>query len=242
MCVFLSLSMHKAQIKKQYDLKDISEDLFAATYVQSAFEFKSWPVISGQDQSSLSLMNWGLIPRWVKDEKTALKLRTQTVNARIETVEEKPSFRQAVARNRCLVIADGFFEFREVNKQKYPYFIRLKGQEVFSMAGIFDEWAHPGTGEIVHSFSILTTSANPLMERIHNRKKRMPVILTKEDEKAWLDFSTPANSFEHPFPSEQMEAWTVSRLLTSRTEDRNVMEVLDKVHYPELVMADGLNI
>lgn len=242
MCVFLSLRMNKAQIKKQFDLKDLEGEYFGPKYIQSAFEFKTWPVVASEKPNLLESMNWGLIPSWVRSELEAIKLRSKTVNARIETASEKPSFKQAVKQKRCLVLVDGFYEFRELNKKKYPYFIKLKEQSAFAMAGLYAEWANPSSGEIIRSFSILTTEANSLMQKIHNRKKRMPVILPSGDETSWLDFSLNTQSLKSSYPSESMEAWTVSRLLTDRSQDKNIPEVQVFHEYPEIVFADGLNI
>lgn len=242
MCVFLTLRLNKAQIKKQYDMRGVDDDFFWPVYVQSAFEFPNWPVIASDRPDHVSMMTWGLIPHWVKDEAAALKLRASTVNARIETASEKPSFRKAMNSSRCLVLADGFFEFREVNKQKYPYFIQLSGGKPFAMAGLFDTWANTATGEMLASFSILTTAANPLLEKIHNRKKRMPVILTGEAQRDWIGFKAGPSDIRDSFPMAQMEAWTVSRMLTRRDQDVNVPEVLKPIIYPEIQMLDSLNV
>lgn len=242
MCVFLSLRLNKAQIKKQFDLRGVEEELFGPNFVQSAFEFQTWPVIACDQPKTLQLMNWGLIPRWVKEEANALKIRSNTVNARVETAHEKPSFRESLKKRRCLILADGFYEFRELSKAKYPYFIQLKGARAFALAGLYDEWANPVTGELLRTFALLTTEANSLMQKIHNRKKRMPVILPAGSENSWLDFTLKATEVANPFPDEKMEAWTVSRILTSRTEERNVPEACKPFDYPELVLADGLNI
>ena len=127
MCVFLTLRLNKAQVKKQYDVRDVEDSFFGPVYVQSAFSFAPWPVITGEKPDFVSMFNWGLIPHWVKDQETADSIRKSTVNARIETVKEKPSFRKAVSSGHCLVLCDGFYAYREVNRQKYPYFIQLTG-------------------------------------------------------------------------------------------------------------------
>jgi putative SOS response-associated peptidase YedK len=237
MCVFLSLRADKANLQKRFDSVFIEEELFGRKYVQSAFEFPRWPVIASGHSGEIRLMNWGLIPAWVKDRESALKIRTNTVNARIETIHEKPAFRKAAAERHCLVLADGFYEFREYLGKKYPYFIRIKDGNLFALAGLYENWTDQSTGEIIPTFSILTTQANPMMEVIHNRKKRMPVILQQEDETGWLDhtlFKLPG-----PFPEEQMEAWPVSGLITSRNAERNSAEVQKKVDYPELSAHEG---
>mgnify|MGYP003341973254 FL=1 len=131
-----------------------------------------------QTQASIALksMQWGLIPRWVKSAEKASELFVYGLNARGETVEEKPMFREAWKDSVCLIPASGFFEWKEVNKKKYPYYIQMKDDSVMLMAGICSEWIHPETGEWQQTFSILTTEANALMQEIHNVKKRMPVI------------------------------------------------------------------
>lgn len=242
MCVFLTLRLNKAQIKKQYDTRDLDDLLFSPTYVMSAFSFNPWPVITSQDTRSITMLNWGLVPHWIKDEQAALKIRSSTVNARIETVKEKPSFRASVKSRRCLVLADGFFEFREVNKKKYPYFIQLKEGKPFTIAGIYDNWTNRVTGSITSSFSILTTDANPLMEKIHNRKKRMPVILPGGLENSWVANELEPEALKQPYPESEMEAWTISRLLTSRQSNPNVPEVIDPFVYPELQMLDSFQL
>jgi putative SOS response-associated peptidase YedK len=242
MCVFLSLRMNKAQIKKQYDLSFVDDEYFGPKFVQSAFEFNPWPVIPSGQADQLVMMNWGLIPHWVKDEESARQIRTKTVNSRIETAKEKPSFRKPVKEKRCLVLADGFFEFRELNGQKYPYFIRIKDRDVFTLAGLYDEWINSTSGEIIRSFSILTTEANELMAKVHNRKKRMPVILNREDEHKWIDFSIEPDQIREPYPAAGMDAWTVQRLLTSRSAERGTPAVSERFTYPEVEMADIMNI
>ena len=131
-------------------------------------------------------------------------------------------------------MADGFFEFREVNGRKFPYYIRIPKGRLFAMAGLYDTWTDRSTGEVVNSFSIITTGANSLMEMIHNVKKRMPVILAAENERDWLSTMDDFQYLLKSFPAEQMEAWPVSRILTSRKEGKNSPEALVRFDYPEL--------
>jgi putative SOS response-associated peptidase YedK len=232
MCVFLSLRADKANLQKRFNAVFIEEDQFGPKYVQSAFEFPQWPVIASDNPGEIRMMRWGLIPSWIRDRDSAMKFRINTVNARLETIHEKPAFRQAATERHCLVLADGFYEFRELQGKKFPYFIRIRDGRLFALAGLYEHWADRLTGEIIPTFSILTTQANPFMEVIHNRKKRMPVILTEKDEPVWLSPGS-AGSLK-PFPEGQMEAWPVSGLITSRNPERNSPEVQKKVDYPEL--------
>lgn len=152
--------------------------------IYNGFEFPQTPVISNQQPDVIQLFQWGLIPNWAKDDS----IKKHTLNARIETINEKPAFRN-VANNRCLILCDGFYEWKWLDpkgKAKQKYLLTLPHDEAFAFAGIWSEWVDKSSGEIIHSYSILTTQAEGLMSEIHNSKKRMPIILAKEYEKKWL--------------------------------------------------------
>lgn len=234
--------MNKAQIKKQFDLSLIPEDFSTPVHIRSAFDFGQWPVVTQENPEEAALFTWGLIPSWTRDEVTAFRNRVGTVNARVETIREKPSFRGLYQNRHCLIIADGFFEFRELNNTKYPYYIRLNSEHAFTMAGLYDHWIHPQTGEVFKTFTILTTRANSLMEKIHNRKMRMPVILRPDTEKLWLNQRMDLSQLEEPFPANHMTAWTVSKEILSRKTKNDPSLATQPVVYPEVQMADELNI
>jgi len=161
---------------------------------------------------------WGLIPSWAKDPSLGGKL----INARAETLAEKPSFRGGFKYKRCLILADGFYEWKSIpgSKPKIPHFIFLKNRKPFAFAGLWDEWRSPDGGS-VRSATIITTEPNELMSTIHNR---MPVILHPRDYSRWLAASpqTPAGlaSLLKPFPAEEMSAHPVSALVNSPANDR----------------------
>jgi putative SOS response-associated peptidase YedK len=206
-------------------------------YHASGFSFLQMPVITQADPKYVQLFNWGLIPSWIKTKIDADKLKAQTLNARSETAFEKPSFRSGIKYNRCLIPADGFFEWREVNKKKYPHYIFMKNQELFCFGGIYANWTDRFTGELIQSFSILTTDANPMMEKIHNSKKRMPVIIPSNGYEHWLDnnlMPKDIQQFFKPFSESEMAYHTISKLITSKVENSNVPEVLEACEYPEL--------
>ena len=141
------------------------------------------------------------------------------INARAETVAEKPSFKQAFQSQRCLVIADGFYEWRKHGKVKIPMRVILKTGEPFGFAGLWESWKSP-EGELIHSCTIITTTPNAVMEPIHNR---MPVILSKDKEAKWLDVS-PSDAGElrellSPYPADEMDAYEVSTLVNSPKND-----------------------
>ncbi len=167
--------------------------------------------IAGNSVKRLSAMRWGLIPSWAKDDSIASKL----INARAETVAEKPSFREAFKKRRCLIIADGFYEWKKAGTEKIPHYIRLKSQEPFAFAGLFDHWEAP-EGKMLTTCTIITTEANELMSNLH---ERMPVILPRERYELWLDASVKdaqaLKSMLEPFSADLMEAYPVSRLVNS---------------------------
>jgi len=159
----------------------------------------------------LAMFKWGLIPFWAKDPSSGNKL----INARAETVDEKPSFKHSLQRKRCLIVADGFYEWKKEGSSKRPHRITLKNNELFGFAGLWDTWKSPG-GDIVNSCSIITTTSNKLMSGIHNR---MPVILSRDSERVWLDQSIVDSHFLKsllvPYPAELMMAYEVSCFVNS---------------------------
>jgi putative SOS response-associated peptidase YedK len=169
-------------------------------------------VISNDNPGELAYFRWGLIPFWAKDPAIGNKL----INARAETITGKPSFKHAFRSRRCLVPADSFFEWKK-DREKTPFRVLMKDEQPFAMAGIWDRWTAPD-GEIVHSFSILTTSPNMLMKEIHDR---MPVILEQADEKRWLSPLPEPEllSLLKPYPGERMKAYRISRQVNSPKND-----------------------
>ncbi|MBL7764881.1 MAG: SOS response-associated peptidase [Chitinophagaceae bacterium] len=237
MCYHNTLKKKAKSIVDYYEVAFDQEELFHEIYHGNAFTFPTWPIVSMNDGGKIKLKNWGLIPSWVKTIDDAKKYRSFNLNAKSETAFDKPSFRNAVRSQRCLVPSTGFFEWREYGKKKYPYWIGLKERDLFSMAGISEKWVNSQTGELVETFSILTTEANSLMAEIHNSKKRMPVILNREDEQRWLSPELSESEVHQlclPFGQEAMIYHTVSPLITSRTTNSNTMEVAEDFTYPEL--------
>ena len=203
-------------------------------YLVSGF---SHPRLAVVREDGVFLHEWGLIPSWVKNEAIADDLRSKTLNAVGETAFEKPSFRKSIAAQRCLLPVSGFYEWREVNGVKYPYYIQLQEQDYFSLGSLYDSWINRETGEIRNTFSIITTPANPLMEKIHNLKKRMPLILSPDDEMKWLDSSLKADSVKElikPFPDRKMKAYTISREANNARNNRNIPGIMSRVEYEEL--------
>jgi putative SOS response-associated peptidase YedK len=161
------------------------------------------------------MLRWGLVPPWAEDQKIGNRL----INARAETAAGKPSFRAAFKRRRCLVPADGFYEWQKVGRAKQPYYIRLKDGAPFAFAGLWEHW-QGADGEIIESCTLLTTEANDLMRPIH---ERMPVMLKPEDFGRWLDRDAPAGkalaALLCPYPAEAMTAYPVSAHVNNPRND-----------------------
>lgn len=177
----------------------------------------------GGPERQLSMMRWGLIPRWGKDSRIGFKL----INARAETLTEKPAFRPAYRQRRCLIAADGFYEWRHEGRQKQPYLFQMKEGGIFAFAGIWEQWQSP-TGEDVLSCSIITTAANDLVHQVH---ERMPVIIEPGNYDFWLDPAQNADALKpllQPFSPDQMTAWPVgARVNSPRNDDPDCMKKID---------------
>ncbi|GAB3533064.1 hypothetical protein GCM10027443_17790 [Pontibacter brevis] len=180
-------------------------------------------MVTNTEPDIIQFFSWGLQPFWAKDSKSIKR----SINARAETLTEKPSFRSLLKSKRCLVPADGFFEWQVTPHGKVPHRILLKDEATFSFAGLWDEWTDKSTGEILHTYAIITTDANDLVKPIHDR---MPVILSPEAEELWLDEHETQEdllSLLKPFDAELMKAYAVSTLVNSPMN--NVPEVINSL-------------
>jgi len=207
MCGRATLTKKPKEIEERFQLTfdlDIAELVNQIVPSYNIAPTQLHPVIIKKEGCQLQLFKWGLIPSWAKDASIASRL----INARIETITEKPSFK-AVHNRRCLIPLDGFYEWKKEGKTKVPYRIVLKDQSIFCVAGIWEQWANK-KGEVIYSFTILTQPPNSLMESIHNR---MPAILSPEQEALWLDHDLPTKDvlkIISPYPDDLMEAYPVS--------------------------------
>ena len=191
-----------------------------------------WAVRNGSSSNSAQIarLRWGLVPRWAKDPKIGYRM----INARSETVAEKPAFRSAFKQRRCLIPADGFYEWKRDGKDRQAYHIHLEDHAPFAMAGLWESWKSPD-GDVLESCTILTTSPNKLMEPIHDR---MPVILDDNQANDWLDPATPSEELKTmtaPYPTEKMNAYPVSALVNSpRNNSPECLEKQDILEQEEL--------
>ena len=177
-------------------------------------------VVAGGGKRRLELLRWGLVPSWADDPEIGSRM----INARSETAPEKPSFRSAFRRRRCLIPADGFYEWQKTGNGKQPFYIRMRDGSPFAFAGLWETWHEED--ENIRSCAIITTAPNELAAEIHNR---MPVILDPEDYDLWLDpdfdEKDPLASLLKPYPAEAMEAYPVSRFVNSpRHDDERCVE------------------
>jgi putative SOS response-associated peptidase YedK len=222
MCFTIEIHLSRKAIEERFKVDSSVLYDFDFNYFYRAFNNPLIPVVSQDDPSRVQLMQWGLIPAWSRDREEAERIRKGTYNARSETLHEKPSFKESLSRGRCLIIAGGFFEWQLVNQVKIPWYITLKSKAPFAFAGLCDYWRDPENGEIWKSCSIITTRANPLMEEIHNTKKRMPVILNQDRESEWISGEPSLlkrRELLKPFNHFDLEAYTVTPRLSSSNAD-----------------------
>ncbi|MBT2559368.1 SOS response-associated peptidase [Hymenobacter sp. ISL-91] len=212
MCGRYSLISPPGLLKERFGA-NLATD-FAPTY--NAAPSQHLPVITNAAPEQVRLMQWGLVPAWVKDRTSG----PQPINARAETLAEKPSFRQLLQRRRCLVLADSFYEWQQKEAHglppKTPHRILLTSGQPYAFAGLWDEWLDRATGEVLPTFTIVTTEPNALMQPLHHR---MPVILEgAKAEQAWLSDAVPAAGHQallRPYPAELMREYVISKLVNS---------------------------
>lgn len=210
MCGRFTLTVDTGQLQEAFSWLDIQGEIKPRYNIAPS---QPVAVVPNDGKNQLDFFVWGLIPSWAKDPQIGNRL----INARSETLGEKPSFRAAYRRRRCLVLADGFYEWRKEpgSKSKTPMFVQMESRDPFAFAGLWENW-HSSDGSEILSCTIITTEPNSLLKRIHNR---MPVILPRDGYNRWLDpqEKEPAQLADllQPYPAEEMIAYPVSRLVNS---------------------------
>lgn len=188
MCYHINFSKSKRQLEDRFKAEvlhgqlNIFFDNILPEY--NGFSHPIMPIITNDNPAIIQPAEWGLLPSWAADRK----FNNNTLNAKIETLKEKPSFKPYTSQ-RCLVPASGFYEWRwldEKGKYKQKYFISITGEELFSFAGLYSKWLDPVTREEINTFTIITTEARGVMQYVHNSKNRMPMVLTPGVEEKWL--------------------------------------------------------
>lgn len=212
MCGRYTLTRRDTEMMERFDIEEIICDRQNLMPRFNIAPSQMVPVIiTKEGQRVLAQFKWGLIPFWAKD----IKKTKPVINARSETVSEKPFFKQALMKRRCLIPADGFFEWKHRNKEKIPMFIHVNDQELFAFAGLWDEWTSPD-GELIRTCTIITTEANNSVTPVHDR---MPVIVRPEHESLWLDADVREPEILIPvlkqLPDEAIKMHQVSTLVNS---------------------------
>lgn len=213
MCGRFTLTLDPAEVQAAFDLSAPPPAEFAPRY--NIAPSQAIAVIANGPSRKLEFFKWGLIPSWAKDPKIGNRM----INARAETLNEKPSFRTALKKRRCLILADGFYEWKKEGKTKTPIYLQLKDGEPFAFAGLWETWKSPEE-EVIKSCTIITTGPNALVKKIHDR---MPVILPAKAYDLWL--SPDELSAEKvlpllkPFAASQMKAVPVSPLVNNPAFD-----------------------
>ena len=213
MCGRFTITLEPSFFQQELDLGKIPSEW---TPRYNAAPTQNIPVVRDPASRDVSMLRWGLIPFWAKDESIGYKL----INARSETIAEKPSYRNAFQKRRCLILTDGYYEWQKPaakNDQKVPFRFTLKDEKPFTFAGLWESW-HSPEGEVIESCTIITCEANEIVSRIHNR---MPVMLDKENCWAWLEDrkEDELTSLLKPYPSEKMASYPVSTRVNNPKEE-----------------------
>jgi putative SOS response-associated peptidase YedK len=213
MCGRFTLTVDPDELQQQFGLAAPPPADLAPRY--NIAPSQAVAVIPNEPERTLQLFQWGLIPSWAKDPKIGYKM----INARAETLAEKPSFRSALKRRRCLVVADGFYEWKKDGKSKQPMYITLKDGRPFAFAGLWEVWRNP-KDELIKTCTIITTEPNELLAEIHNR---MPAILPPDAYDQWLTpgdlDAAPALALLAPYDARLMRAVPVSTAVNSPALD-----------------------
>ena len=245
-----SLEAQLKRAKRRGDMeavRQIKEKLVPLTdlplHHASGFDHPRLLIYPDSDPEFPMVATWGLIPHWVRDQAQKKNLWNSTLNARGETIFEKPSFRDAARDHRCVIYIDGFYEHYHLGGKTFPYFIYHKEGNPLILAGLWSEWEDPSNGEWIRSFTIVTTSGNALLSRIHNNPKiqgpRMPLILHDALVEDWLLPATDRLDEQRlkdmmmPYPDSELEAHTVRRL-RGKSYPGNIPSITDEFVYPEL--------
>ena len=244
----LEAQLNRARRKNdQQAIEEIIERLAPLTdlpiHHTSGFAHPELLVYTNRSPNFPEVATWGLVPHWVADEEQLKKYWNNTLNARGETIFEKPSFRTAAENNRCIIYVDGFYEHHHFNKKTYPYFIYRKDRKPMALAGLWSEWRNPENNGVMNTFSIVTTTGNAMMARIHNNPKlkepRMPLILPEALEDQWLapiDDALDIKKIQElitEFPEDALAAHTVGKL-RGKEYAGNVETIAEEVVYDDL--------
>lgn len=218
MCGRFAQRTDPKRVAKQFGVEDVPE-------LEPRYNIAPTQEILGvretEDGREIAFYKWGLIPSWAKDTSMGARL----INARSETVREKPAFRQAFKQRRCIIPADGFYEWQRTEGRKQPFFFQMRDESPFGFAGLWEQWKGE-EGQVINSCTILTTAANEVLRHVHDR---MPVILHPDDYSLWLDHDLRklemVEDLLRPYPAREMASYPVSTLINSpRSQGERLIE------------------
>ena len=217
MCGRFTNKAKPEEVEKEFKVGNLNSKLFETPRFNIAPTHTIAVVLEADGERIVSSLKWGLIPSWAKDASIGSRM----INARAETLAEKPSFKNAFKSRRCIIPASGFYEWQKQAKgAKQPFYFYLKDKDVYGFAGLYEEWLDKESGELVETCTIITTEANKVLEPVHDR---MPVILTPKSYDEWLDAkykdTDKLQSLLVPYPAKEMDSHTVSRAVNAPSND-----------------------
>lgn len=242
MCYNVKASL-EAQLKRAREQGDA--DLIAQIQDQMAkYEVENYYHTNGFDhkpflvyqKEDVVIANWGLVPNWIKSVDDKHEIWNKTLNARGESLWEKPAFKDSARNSRCLICIDGFYEYHHFRNKSYPFFIQPKSEDGLTLGGLSSEWLNPENGEVLTTFTIVTTEGNSLLSKLHNNPKlkqaRMPLILNNEQQEVWLNDEVKSKELIVPHEVD-LQIHTVEKL-SGNTYKGNRINVSEEKIYPEL--------
>lgn len=246
MCFYYAIAKTNARTLIENKVLDAEQlDVFDDKYIVSGFSHPSMPVISNDKPGKIQQFYWGLVPKHTQSKEQADEFikKYNTLNAKGETIFESRIYKEPILKKRCLVLCSGFFEWRhrkvegKKKTEKYPFYITLKNNEMFVFGGIWESFVDQQTGEVFHTYSIITTEANELMSIVHNAKQRMPLIINPERAMKWLDpnlSKKEIQSFINPFDANQMKARPIAKINPFMIQNYTTEDFMAYYYYPEL--------
>jgi putative SOS response-associated peptidase YedK len=220
--------------------KPVSDKQVKMSNFMTGFAHPSMYIVKQESPDFVDVAKWGLVPSFISDETKAKDYFVNTLNAKAETIFEKVSFKKSILPRRCIIPVSGFFEWRDINKAKYPYYIGVKNEDVFCIGGIYDTWVNKSTGEINTTFSMVTTEANSLMAKIHNLKLRQPLILDSANAERWIKNDLTQGEvidLMKPMSEDHMKAHTIKKV-SPKNVDVFSDEIIGEYEYPELAFYE----
>jgi len=233
MCFYYSITRKtsKALVKAKV-IREDQVSLLEEKYIVSGFDHPCMPVIADENPGEIRYYQWGMLPAQIENQQQATDFlqKYNTLNAKSEDISTSKLYAESFMHRRCLVLCSGFFEWRQVQKERIPYYITLQNDELFVLAGI---WNHTVDNRR-HTFAILTVRANELMASIHNTKKRMPLILPPGMAQQWLKPGPQPGSMTEPVPSSVLKAYTIRKFSPGNVQNLNTADTIAYYHYPHI--------